>query len=59
MDMNTACQSPLRPASARAFDSFYHRRTPQWRDRGALLLALGGATAAGIVILLSALALLG
>ncbi len=57
--MNTACQSPLRPASARAFDSFYHRRTPQWRDRGALLLALGGATAAGVVILLSALALLG
>lgn len=57
--MNTACQSSLHPTSVRAFDSFYHRRTPHWRDRSALLVALGGATAAGVVILLSALALLG
>jgi hypothetical protein len=58
--MHAACRSPLRPADAATpFDSFYHRCTPRWHDLGALLIAVGGATAAGAVILLSALALLG
>lgn len=57
--MDATYQSPARPMATAAFDSFYHRRTPRWHDRGALLIAVGGATAAGIAILLSALALLG
>ena len=57
--MDIAPCSPLRPARTAPFDSFYHRRTPRWHDRGALLIALGGAMTAGAVILLSALALLG
>lgn len=57
--MHAACRSPLRSAKTAPFNSFYHRRTPRWHDRGALLIAVGGATAAGAVILLSTLALLG
>ena len=57
--MDIAFRPTLRPGRTAHFDSFYHRRTPRWHDRGALLLALGGATGAGAVILLSALALLG
>ena len=58
--MNMAFRPSLRSAAtATSFDSFYHRRTPRWHDRGALLIALGGATAAGAVILFSALALMG
>lgn len=43
---------------ATPFDSFFHRHTPRWHNRGALLLAVGAATATGCAILLSALILI-
>lgn len=57
--MDAAYPSPVSRVATTPFDSFYHRRTPRWHYRGALLLAFGGATAGGAAILLSALALLG
>lgn len=47
-----------RRAPATPFDSFFHRRTPRWHNRGALLAAVGAATLAGCAILLSALTLI-
>lgn len=43
---------------AMPFDSFFHRRTPRWHNRGALLLAFGASTATGCAILVSALTLI-
>lgn len=56
--MNMSFRLPPRPAPTDPFGSFYYRHTPGWPDRRPVLIALGGATAAGGLILLSVLALL-
>lgn len=43
---------------ATPFDSFFHRRTPRWYNRGALLVAFGGATLSGCAFLFLALTLI-
>ncbi|MBK5264644.1 MAG: hypothetical protein JJE34_05325 [Alphaproteobacteria bacterium] len=40
------------------FDSFYHRHTPRWHFRSALLPAFGGAILFGCLVLSSALAIM-
>lgn len=56
--MNVSFGSPRHSATVDPFASFYHRRTPPWRNRRPLMLALGGAFVVGSAIMLTALALL-
>jgi len=57
--MTLTRRRPMPEMAPAPFDSFYHRHTPHWYHRRALLLAFASAMALGGFILSSTLSVMG
>lgn len=56
--MHLTEKSRMRSLASEPFDSFYHRHTPRWQYRSALLFAFGGALICGGTIFCLAFSLI-